>query len=98
MSWPNARTRLNLRFTFAPHIRVMRPHFNTLSPENWLRDFFGSQAVTHGQVVRRKRRDIERFVGMERFLEELDTRGFQAVENREQIIVFCNNAPIRRLR
>lgn len=69
-----------------------------LSPENWLRDIFSAKAVMHGQVMRRKRRDIERYCGMERFMAEVRARGFQAVENREQIIVFCNNAPIRRLR
>lgn len=67
------------------------------SPEIWLRDVFDSKAVTHGQVIRRKTRDIERYVGMQRFLDEVRQRGFQAVQNREQVIVFCNSASIRRL-
>ncbi|MCE8536095.1 aspartate aminotransferase [Ruegeria pomeroyi] len=67
------------------------------SPEIWLRDVFDCKAVTHGQVIRRKTSDIERYVGMQRFLEEVRQRGFQAVQNREQVIVFCNSAPIRRL-
>lgn len=69
----------------------------SLSPELWLRDLFASKAVQQGQVVRRKRRDIERYVGIDRFLQELEARGFRAVENRGQVVIFCNQAPIRRL-
>ncbi|MDQ2092976.1 aspartate aminotransferase [Rhodobacteraceae bacterium 10Alg 79] len=58
---------------------------------------FACKAVQQGQVVRRKKRDIEHYVGMDRFLKELHQRGFQAVENREQIVIFCNRAPLRRL-
>jgi hypothetical protein len=68
-----------------------------LAPEIWLRDVLSSKAVAQGHVIRRKVRDIERFVGMARFLEEVRQRGFRAVENRGYVIVFCNQAPIRRL-
>lgn len=66
-------------------------------PENWLRDVFACKAVQQGQIVRRKTRDVERYVGMERFLDELHRRGFRAVENRGQIVVFCNREPVRRI-
>lgn len=66
-------------------------------PENWLRDLFACKAVQQGQIVRRKTRDVERYVGMDRFLEEVRNRGFRAVENRGQIIIFCNHEPIRRI-
>ena len=69
----------------------------SLSPNIWLRDLFASKAVQQGQVVRRKRRDIDRYVGIDRFLQELESRGFRAVENRGQVVIFCNQAPIRRL-
>lgn len=68
-----------------------------ISPEIWLRETFACKAVQHGQVVRRKKRDIEHYVGMDRFLDEIRQRGFQAVENREQVVVFCNQAPLERL-
>ncbi len=58
---------------------------------------FACKAVQNGQVVRRKLRDIERYAGMEAFLAEVRDRGFQAVQNREQVIIFCNNAPVRKL-
>lgn len=67
------------------------------SPEQWLNGVFSAKAVASGQVVRRKKRDIERYIGMDRFLRELSERGFQAVQNRDQIVIFCNHAPVIRL-
>ena len=68
-----------------------------LSPEIWLNDLFASKAVQQGGVIRRKARDVERFVGMELFLREIHRRGFQLAENSRQIVIFCNNAPVRWL-
>ena len=75
----------------------MRTRLTPLSPEVWLNDLFSSKAVNQGGVIRRKARDIERFAGMARFLAEIDRRGFQAIENGGQIVIFCNRAPLRRL-
>ena len=60
-------------------------------------NLFASKAVQEGAVIRRKARDIERFAGMERFMAEIDRRGFRAMENSGQIVIFCNRAPIRWL-
>ncbi|MEM6479356.1 MAG: aspartate aminotransferase [Pseudomonadota bacterium] len=70
----------------------MRPV--SLSPEAWLCDLFGSKAVSGGAVIRRKRRDVERFAGMELFMREIERRGFQVAENGGQLIIFCNQAPV----
>ena len=48
-------------------------------------------------MIRRKARDIERFAGMALFMAEIDRRGFRAMENSGQIVIFCNRAPIRWL-
>ena len=61
---------------------------SALSPDIWLRNVFSCKAVMHGQVIRRKTRDIERYCGMRAFLDEVRARGFHAVQNREQVIVF----------
>lgn len=53
--------------------------------------------MQEGAVIRRKARDIERFVGMERFMAEIDRRGYQVAENSGQFVIFCNRAPIRWL-
>ncbi|MEJ1991857.1 MAG: hypothetical protein P8X50_09135 [Maritimibacter sp.] len=65
------------------------------SPEIWLRVLFSSKAARSGAVIQRNMRDIERFAGWERFLREVERRGFQAVENAGQVVIFCNRAPIR---
>lgn len=75
----------------------MRNRNSPLSPEIWLADMFASKAVQKGEVIRRKARDIERFVGMDRFMAEIERRGFRAVENCGQIVIFCNRAPVRLL-
>lgn len=68
-----------------------------LSADIWLIEVFASKSVQRGEVIRRKARDIERFVGRERFNNELQRRGFRAVENAGQVIIFCNQEPIRYL-
>lgn len=75
----------------------MQNRNSPLSPEVWLHDLFASKSVQEGAVIRRKARDIERFAGMANFLREIDRRGYQAVENSGQIVIFCNRAPIRWL-
>ncbi|WP_317133913.1 aspartate aminotransferase [Tropicibacter oceani] len=50
-----------------------------------------------GEVIRRKARDIERFVGMEAFMREIHRRGYRVAENSGQIVIFCNQAPVRWL-
>lgn len=69
-----------------------------LSPDVWMTDIFKSKAAFSGGVIRRAARDVERFVGREAFKAELERRGFQAIENAGQIVIFCNREPIRRLR
>lgn len=61
-----------------------------LSPDGWILDLFSSKAARSGGVIRRKRRDIELYAGLTRFLNEVERRGFTAIENAGQIIVFCN--------
>jgi hypothetical protein len=53
--------------------------------------------VQQGGVIRSKRRDVERFVGMAAFLREVERRGFHVAENAGQLLIFCNRAPLRWL-
>ncbi|MCY1127542.1 N-(5'-phosphoribosyl)anthranilate isomerase [Frigidibacter sp. RF13] len=66
-----------------------------LSPEIWLRQIFAARAATDGGIVRRQVRDVERIVGRARFEAELRHRGYRAVENAGQFVIFCNRAPVR---
>lgn len=58
---------------------------------------FSSRAACSGGVIRRQRKDIETYVGFDRFIAEVNRRGFLAVENSGQVIIFCNQEPVRRL-
>ena len=75
----------------------MQNRNSPLTPKVWLHDLFTSRAVQEGAVIRRKARDVERFAGMDRFLAEIERRGYRAVENSGQIVIFCNRAPVRWL-
>tara|TARA_R110002073_G_scaffold92465_1_gene216739 strand:- start:35 stop:298 length:264 start_codon:yes stop_codon:yes gene_type:complete len=66
-----------------------------LTAEHWILQVFSAKAAHEGGVVRRKIRDIERYVGFDAFLSELDRRGYSAVENAGQLVIFCNQEPIR---
>ncbi|UWQ18546.1 N-(5'-phosphoribosyl)anthranilate isomerase [Jannaschia sp. M317] len=66
-----------------------------VQPEAWLRHLFSAKAAIDGGVVRRKSSDMERIVGRTRFEAELRRRGFRAVENEGQIVIFCNRGALR---
>lgn len=68
-----------------------------LSPDAWLVHLFSSQAAREGGVIRRKVRDIDRYLGRDAFLSELRRRGFPVVENAGQFVIFCNQEQIRRV-
>ncbi len=68
-----------------------------LSKDDWINHLFSSRAARSGAIIRRKTRDIERYVGKAVFLQELERRGFHAIENAGQMVIFCNQEPIRLL-
>lgn len=72
---------------------AQRPAF--LSPERWLHPLFASPQARRGGIVRRKLRDVERSVGRAAVEAQLRRRGFRAVGNAGQCIVFRNRDPIR---
>ena len=66
-----------------------------LSPQAWITHLISAKTARQGGVVRRNLRDIERYVGRDVFEAELQRRGYHAVENAGQLIIFCNQEPIR---
>ena len=67
------------------------------SPDVVLLELFSSKAAREGAVIRRKARDIDRLIGRAAFLQELNRRGYRAVENAGQIVIFCNREPVEIL-
>ena len=72
----------------------MHPLPATITPDRWILQLFSAKAVAEGGIIRRKVEDVERLVGRRRFLHEVRRRGFHAVENAGQFIVFCNQDPV----
>jgi len=64
----------------------------------WVLDLFSSKAARQGAVIRRQTRDIERYVGWTAFEAELARRGYHAVENAGQVVIFCNQDSVRVIR
>ena len=73
----------------------MRDGTDLLSPQMWVIDLFSSRAAAKGGVIRCSMRDIERYVGRDVFDAELRRRGFHAVENAGQLVIFYKQEPIR---
>jgi|GEM_PF-453157 len=89
---------INLLFTLMGQAMRMAQLPEHLTPERWLAQLLSSGEARKGGVVKRQIRDVERIVGREAFVDEIERRGFQVLENGRHFIVFCNDAPIRRVR
>lgn len=75
----------------------MAQTLNTIAPDLYFRQMFTAKAARDGGVVRRSVRDVERIVGRDVFISEMNRRGFTTLENAGQFIVFCNREPVRRV-
>ena len=68
-----------------------------LPPDIWMQRIFDAKSARQGGVVRRNLRDVELIVGREAFAKEIERRGYHAIRNGNQIVVFCNNEPLELL-
>ncbi|MEJ2020608.1 MAG: N-(5'-phosphoribosyl)anthranilate isomerase [Maritimibacter sp.] len=75
----------------------MVTQISLLPAEIWMQQIFDAKAARQGGVVRRQMRDVERIVGRDAFEAELARRGYHAVENAGQVVIFCNDAPLRMI-
>lgn len=75
----------------------MTESLNLVPPDIWLLQLFTAKAAREGGIVRRQVRDVERIVGRSSFEGELRRRGYHAVENAGQYVIFCNAEPVRVL-
>ena len=56
---------------------------------------FAAKAVASGGVIRRSVATVEREIGRERLVEEVERRGFHLIECGGQLVVICNGGRIR---
>ena len=78
------------------HDQTSREHYDS-SADLWLREIFASKAAIEGGVVQRYARDMERLLGRQQFEYEIRRRGFQAIQNAGQIVIFCNSEPLTQI-
>ncbi len=72
----------------------MREYASVVSPERWITQLFSARAAAEGGILRRSVEDVERLIGRQRFCHEIRRRGYHAIENAGQFIIFCNHDPI----
>ena len=68
-----------------------------LPPEIWLLQLFSAKSAREGGIVRRQVRDVDRILGRRNFERELRRRGYHAIENAGQFVIFCNAEPVHVL-
>ncbi len=69
----------------------------SFSARTWLDMIFEAKAARSGGVVRRKIAWVEREIGRDVFVTEVQRRGFHLIEAGNQFIVVCNQGPMRVL-
>ena len=71
------------------------PKMTRHDPHGWLDQMFSAKAVQSGGVIRRSVATVEREIGRELLLEEVERRGFHLIECGGQMVVICNGGRIR---
>lgn len=64
-------------------------------PEIWLLQLFSAKSAREGGIVCRHISEVERIIGRRNFEYELRRRGYHAVENAGQYVIFCNNEIVK---
>ncbi len=63
-------------------------------PDAWIAEIFAAKAASTGGVIRRNRRWVEAEIGWDRFVAEVQARGFHLLETGQQLIVVCHRGHI----
>lgn len=56
----------------------------------WLNQVFRAGRANEGGVVRRSIYDVDRIVGLDRFVDECRARRFHVIETGDQLVVLCH--------
>jgi hypothetical protein len=72
------------------------PHHRTSDPDAWIDMVFSAKSA-QGGVVRRAIGWVRTEVGHDRFVAEVQRRGFHLLMTENQYIVVCNTGPVRMI-
>jgi hypothetical protein len=56
-----------------------------------LQEWFGSDLARRGGVIRQKRENVDKLIGMRHVIREARNRGWHVIENGGYVVVFCND-------
>ncbi|MDF0600879.1 N-(5'-phosphoribosyl)anthranilate isomerase [Psychromarinibacter sp. C21-152] len=63
--------------------------------QDWMDQIFRSRAAMTGGVVRRRRADVEREIGLGTLELEVRRRGFHMIECGDHLVIACCAAPVK---
>jgi phage baseplate assembly protein gpV len=61
----------------------------------WMDTWFSSQTARNGGIVRRARRDVDRFANMDWVIEEARQRRWHVIETGDQVVLLCHEGDLR---
>lgn len=61
----------------------------------WLEQVFEAEIVGRGGIVRRRKRDVQKYASRTELLEVAKRNGFHLIETGNQYIVICNPGELR---
>lgn len=64
------------------------------APDAWIAEIFAAKAASTGGVIRRNRAWVEAEIGWDRFVAEVQARGFHLLETGHQLIVVRHQGKI----
>ena len=73
---------------------MARVQARPVTRDEWLVQLFSAKSAAQGGVVRRKLTDVDQICGRDLFLSEVRRRGYKAIINGGQMVVFCNSEAI----
>lgn len=60
----------------------------------WIAQIFDSYAASHGGVVRRSKKDVEKFASLAEVISAATRRGFHVIETGGQIVILCHKGAL----
>jgi len=64
------------------------------TPDRFLAQIFDDGPSGDDRIVKRRVREVEEIVGRHDFVAALRSRGYRAVQNGGEFVIFCNHDPV----
>jgi len=61
---------------------------------SWISQIFEADAASNGGVVRRSKKDVEKFSSMAELIDEAKKQGYHVIETGGQVVILCHAGEI----